>query len=193
MAKPAGTISGGNGHYPGYSKNLPTTTGRSFSDRPWMDTERVRPRWCRQDMSEMWDAGLGPTQSIFRPTSPQPTGRKRRVGDRLASGPGIGMPVRNERALWGTRGSVPSSGQTAKTVSPSGVMCQMGSIRRWPSLVGHLKTTIVRGTVSRVSSLWTRFCNYKRTWRNFGPDMAVLEDSQLRFSPLAGLGLHRRQ
>ena len=99
MAKPAGTISGGNGHYPGYSKNLPTTTGRSFSERPWMDTERVRPRWCGQDMSEMWDSGLGRTQSTFRPTSPQPVGRKRRVGDRLVSGPGIGMPASNERAL----------------------------------------------------------------------------------------------
>ena len=44
MAKPAGTISGGNGQYPGYSKKLLTTTDRSFSDRPWMDKERVRPR-----------------------------------------------------------------------------------------------------------------------------------------------------
>ena len=102
MAKLAGTISGGNGHYPGYSKHLPTTTGRSFSDQPWMDTERVCPRWCGQDMSDMWDSGLGRTQRTFRLTSPQPAGRKRRVGDRLVSGPDIRMPASNEWALWGT-------------------------------------------------------------------------------------------
>ena len=53
-------------------------------------------------MSEMWDSGLGRTQGTFRPTSPQPAGRKRRVDNRLASGSGIGMPASNERALWGS-------------------------------------------------------------------------------------------
>ena len=55
-----------------------------------------------QDMSGMCDSGLGCTHDTFRPASPQPAGRKRRVGDRLASGPGIGMPASNEGALWGT-------------------------------------------------------------------------------------------
>ena len=67
-----------------------------------MDTERVRPRWYGQDMSKMWDSGLGRTPGTFRPTSLQPAGRKRIVGDRLASGPGMEMPASNERALWGT-------------------------------------------------------------------------------------------
>ena len=53
-------------------------------------------------MSGVWDSGISRTQDTFRPTSPQPVGRKRRVGDRLALGPGIGMPVSNKGALWGT-------------------------------------------------------------------------------------------
>ena len=58
--------------------------------------------------------GLGRTQGTFRSTRPQPAGRKRRVGDQLASGPGIGMLASNERALWGTprkRALVGSDGQ----------------------------------------------------------------------------------
>ena len=102
---------------------------------PTLDGHRAGPsRWCRQDMSEMWDAGLGPTQSIFRPTSPQPTGRKRRVGDRLASGPGIGMPGEKragpmgyprKRALFG------SDGQNSSDV-PEGEYSEVAQSSRSP-------------------------------------------------------------
>ena len=67
-----------------------------------MEADRVRPRWFGHDMSGVLDSGIGRTQDTFRPTSPQPVGRKRRAGDRLASGPGIGRPVSKEGALWGT-------------------------------------------------------------------------------------------
>ena len=101
MANQAGTILRGSGHCPEYSEKNPTTTGWSASDRPRMEADRVRPRWFGQDMSGVLDSGIGRTQDTFRPTIPQPVGRKRRAGDRLVSGPDIEMPVRREGALWG--------------------------------------------------------------------------------------------
>ena len=97
MANQAGTILRGSGHCPEYS-----TTGRSTSDRPRMEADRVPPRWFGQDMSGVLDSGIGRTQDTFRPTIPHPVGRKRRTGDRLGSGPDIEMPVRREGAPWGT-------------------------------------------------------------------------------------------
>ena len=144
-----------------------------------MDTERVRPRWCGQDRSEMWDSGLGRTPSTFRPTSPQSAGRKRRVGDRLASGPGIGMPVSNKRALWGTprkRAFFGSDGQnsvSSESDVPEGGYSEVAQSSRSPQNDDRTGT---------------------QSWRNFGwsPDMAAPEDGQLWFRPLTGLGLHRR-
>ena len=105
MANQAGTIFRGKGHCPEYSEIFPTTTfhsGWSTSDRTRMEADRVRPRWFGQDMSGVPDSGIGRTQDTFRPTVPQPGGRKRRAGDRGMLGPDIERPVRREGALWGT-------------------------------------------------------------------------------------------
>ena len=59
-------------------------------------------RWFGHDLSGVLDSGIGQTQDTFRPTIPQPVGRKRRAGDQLGLGPGIERPVRREGAPWGT-------------------------------------------------------------------------------------------
>ena len=76
---------------------------RSVDFRPDLDgsgsgpTPMVRTRHVR-------GAGFGNCShpDTFRPTIPQPGGRKHRAGDQGVSGPDIEQPVRREGALWGT-------------------------------------------------------------------------------------------
>ena len=86
-------------------------SGHSILGRTQMEAGQVRPRWFRQDLSEVPDSGIGHTQdnrtgrnnvgwcdqNTYQPTSSQPIGHKRRAGDRL-----VDRGVRREGARWGT-------------------------------------------------------------------------------------------
>ena len=108
------------GHCPEYSENVSMTTGWSTSDLPRMEVDWVPLRWFGQDMSGVLDSGIGRTQDTFRPTIPQPVGRKRRAGDRLVLGPDIEMPVRREGALWGIPRKCALFGSDGQTSISSG-------------------------------------------------------------------------
>ena len=91
MAKPGWDDFGRQWPLPGIFEKI-ADDYRPVAFGPTLDEHRAGPSPMVRT-GHVRDVGLGRTQSTFRPTSPQPAGRKRRVDDRLALGPGIGMPA----------------------------------------------------------------------------------------------------
>ena len=74
-------------------------TGRP-SDRDWMETKRVRPRWSGHETRNTMDSGIGYTQYLYGPAHAQLAGRKRRADDDSLLIPSAKAPESKDRIPW---------------------------------------------------------------------------------------------